>query len=108
VSQAQFAVLTVIAAHPGLPAADLTSLSRFDPRTVRVAVDCLERAGLVVARADGRCERLDVTEAGERALARARQPIVALEADLAAGLSAADERAIRRWLVQVEAAKRLR
>ena len=94
-TQAQFSVLTLIAAHWGLPSAELERLSPLGGGTVRAAVAGLERAGLVVA-----YPQLAVTRAGRRALAREREP--ALEADLAAGLSAADERAIRRWLVQVE------
>jgi len=107
VTPPQFAVLTMLAAYPGLSNADLARLALLTPQTVSVIVANLERAGALARRphaSHGRVKHLDVTPAGRKLLARCRQRVQATERRLAAGLSPAEERAVRRWLVAVAVA----
>lgn len=102
VTPPQFAVLTMLAAYPGLSNADLARLALLTPQTVSVIVANLERAGALARRphaVHGRIQHLDVTQAGAALLARCRERVTVLEESLATGLTAAEERTIRRWLV---------
>jgi len=104
VTPPQFAVLTMLAAYPGVSSADLARLSFLTPPTVSVIVANLEHSGAVARRphqVHGRIQHVDVTEAGRKLLARCRERVQVLERQLAAGLSVRDELAIRRWLVKV-------
>lgn len=104
VTQAQFAVLTMTAAYPGISNADLARLSFLTPQTVSVTVANLKRGGLLVSTphaVHGRIRHLALTKAGAAQLARCRKRVNALEKTLAADLSAADERAVRTWLTHV-------
>ena len=95
-TQLKFGVLGL----PGLSRKELAELSALDLETVPAILGGLVWAGLVVDRphaAPDRVERPGATAAVRRTLAFA-----ALEADLAAGLSIVDERAIRRWVLEVE------
>jgi DNA-binding MarR family transcriptional regulator len=49
----------------------------------------------------GRIQQLEITKAGRDVLANCRPHIQRIEKRLAAGLSASEERVIRRWLVRV-------
>jgi DNA-binding MarR family transcriptional regulator len=49
----------------------------------------------------GRIHQLEITKTGRDLLARCRPHIQRIEKRLAAGLSANEERVIRRWLVRV-------
>lgn len=102
ITQAQFAVLTMVAAYPDLSNADLARLSLLTPQTVSVIVANLRRRGALASRphaAHGRIRHLSLTPEGEVALATAKRRVGALEDDLVRDLPADDERAIRRWLV---------
>lgn len=104
VTPPQFAVLTMLAAYPGISSADVARLSLLTPQTVSIIVANLERAGAVSRRMHaihGRIQLIDVTTAGRTLLAKCRARAQALERRLAAGLSAAEEKTIRTWLVDV-------
>lgn len=98
----QFSVLTMLAAYPDACSADLARLSWLTPQTMGVIVANLERHGAVARRAHtvhGRMQCIDITANGRRPLARCRVRVTAVEEQLLAGISRADERVIRRWLV---------
>lgn len=100
----QFSVLTMLANYPGLSNADLARLSLLTPQTVSVIVANLIRAGLAERRKHaihGRIQHIELTPAGRELLAQCRKPVQRDEQWLAAGLSAAEERIVRRWLVSV-------
>lgn len=107
VTQAQFAVLTMIAAYPGISNADLARLSFLTPQTVSVTVANLKRDGLLASTphaVHGRIQHLALTKSGAGQLARCRKRVDALEKALAADLSVAEERAVRMWLARVAVA----
>jgi len=100
----QFSVLTMLAAYPGASGADLARLSLLTPQTMSVIVANLERAGTVSRRpheAHGRVQIIEITALGQQLLARCNAAAKTAEAALLAGVSPADESAVRRWLVQV-------
>ena len=49
----------------------------------------------------GRIQHIDVTEAGRKVLAQCRSRIETLNRRMAAGLTAAEEKVVRRWLVDI-------
>ncbi len=107
VTPPQFAVLTMLAAYPGVSGADLARLALLTPQTVSVIVANLERAGALARRrhaVHGRILRLELTAHGRALLEQARAKVHVLEAELGAGLSDAEARAVRRWLGGVAAA----
>ncbi|MBL8384554.1 MAG: MarR family transcriptional regulator [Burkholderiales bacterium] len=107
VTPPQFTVMTMLAAYPGASGADVARLALLTPQTLTVIVANLERAGLVARQADaahGRIRRIALTAAGERLLRACRARVAGIEREMAAGLSAAEERAVRRWLARVAAA----
>jgi DNA-binding MarR family transcriptional regulator len=88
----------------GLSNADLARLSLLTPQTVSVIVANLKRAKLLESRphaVHGRIKQLALTAPAAAVLKRCKQRVAAIEADLAAGLSASEERALRRFLVRV-------
>ena len=100
----QFSVLTMLNAYPGISNADVARLSLLTPQTVSVIVGNLERAGWLARTphaVHGRIRHLDLTDLGRAQLARCRARAGALERRIVDGLSAADERLLRRWLVRV-------
>jgi DNA-binding MarR family transcriptional regulator len=104
VTPPQFAALTMIGAYPGLSSADLARLSLLTPATIATIVANLKRAGATTARphpVHGRILQLELTDKGKAQLARCKRRVTALEAELASGLSAEEERAVRRWLTRV-------
>jgi DNA-binding MarR family transcriptional regulator len=69
VTQPQFAVLTMVAAYPGLSNADLARLSLLTPQTVSVIVANLKRSGLLASQphaVHGRIRQLALTSRGEK------------------------------------------
>ena len=107
VTPPQFAALTMIGAYPGLSSADLARLSLLTPATVAGIVANLKRDGAMTARphpVHGRILQLALTAKGKAQLARCKRRVYALEADLTAGMSEAEERAVRRWLARVATA----
>jgi DNA-binding MarR family transcriptional regulator len=104
VTRPQYAVLTMVKAYPGLSNADLARLTLLTPQTMSTIVANLKRAGLLASRphaVHGRIRQLALTEAGESALKRCRVRVDVLEKELAAGISDAEEQAVRRWLATV-------
>lgn len=104
VTPPQFAVLTMVAAYPGLSNADLARLALLTPQTVSLIVANLERAGALVRTrhaVHGRIRHLDLSEAGQGLLARCRVRVDALERDLVRELAPAEERVVRRWLAAI-------
>jgi len=108
VTPPQFSVLTMLAAYPGHSNADLARLALLTPQTVSVIIANLERMHAVVRRpheVHGRIQHLDLSPSGKALLAACRARAHAVEHELIAGLAAAEEKAIRRWLVGVATAK---
>jgi len=102
VTHPQFIVLTMVNAYEGLSSADVARLSLLTPQTVNVIVQNLERDGLIERTPDpvhGRILRLALSEDAAPLLRRCRGRVNRIEARMLAGLSAAEERAVRRWLV---------
>ena len=102
VTPAQFVILTLLKAYPGISNADLARLALLTPQTVSVIVVNIEKRGLVGRlrhAVHGRIQHLVITPAGEGLLAKCRERVDALEAALVAGLDAAQERVVRHWLV---------
>lgn len=107
VTQPQFAVLTMLAAYPGLSNADVARLALLTPQTVSVIVANLERAGSLVRKphaVHGRIQHLDLSDSGTALLKTCRERVHALERELARDLSGEEERTVRRWLVAVATA----
>ena len=85
VTPPQFAVLTMVAAYPGLSNADLARLSRLTPQTVSLIVANLKKAGALTSRphaVHGRIQQLDLTAAGAALLARCKERVAVLETRL--------------------------
>jgi len=104
VTPPQFAVLTMLAAYPGISNAELARLALQTPQTLSAIVANLERRGLLARRpheVHGRIRHLDATAEGRLLLARCRARVQRLERALARDLAPAEERAIRRWLVRL-------
>jgi DNA-binding MarR family transcriptional regulator len=104
VTPPQFAVMTMLKAYPGQSSADLARLALLTPQTVSVIVANLERAGSIVRRphgVHGRILTIELSETGIGLLERCRVRVLALEREVAEGLSQAEETAIRRWLVRI-------
>ncbi len=104
VTPPQFAILTMLAAYPGISGADLARLAMLTPQTVSLIIANLDRGGTIRRRRHeihGRIQRIDITEAGMDLLSRFRERVEMLERDLLRGFGSAEEKAIRRWLVAV-------
>jgi DNA-binding MarR family transcriptional regulator len=104
VTPPQFAFLAMLAAYPGYSSADLARLTLLTPQTVSVIIANLERMGAIERRAHavhGRIQHLELTKAGHALLAKCRSRADVVERDLSNGLSSAEERIVRRWLVSV-------
>jgi DNA-binding MarR family transcriptional regulator len=103
----QFMVLTMLMAYPGASGADLARVSLLTPQTVSVIVTNLERSGAIERHAHavhGRIQQIEVTALGRQLLAASRGKVKRVEDELLAGLSAAEEKIIRRWLVRIASA----
>lgn len=100
----QFTVLTMLVAYPGASGADLARLSLLTPQTVSVIVANLERMGALVRTphaTHGRVLQIGVSTKGRQLLARCRTAVDAIEREMAVGLTAVEEAAVRRWLVRI-------
>ena len=101
VTTPQFAVLTMIAAYPGLSGADLARLTFLTPQTINVIVRNLERDGAIAKSAHathGRILRLQATAKGRTMLRRCRARVAEIEVAMAKPLGRDEERTVRRWL----------
>ena len=101
---AQFAVLTMIVAYPGISGAELARLTFLTPQTINVIVRNLVRGGAIEKTAHavhGRVLRLTATTRGQALLKRCRVRVQEVEARIS-GLAGKDEaKAVRRWLAAV-------
>jgi DNA-binding MarR family transcriptional regulator len=101
---AQFAVLTMIAAYPGVSGADLARLTFLTPQTINVIVRNLVRGGAIEKTAHavhGRVLRLTATAKGQALLKRCRARVQEVEGRIAGLAGKDDEKAVRRWLTAV-------
>lgn len=104
VTPPQFSILTMIDSYPGLSGADLARLTMLTPQTINLIVRNLERDGLIAKSPDdvhGRILRLQTTAAGHGLRMKCRDRASRVEKRVTAGLAASEEKAIRRWLVQL-------
>jgi DNA-binding MarR family transcriptional regulator len=98
---AQYSVLSVADAEPGLSGAELARDTLLTPQTVNAIVMHLERSGLLERRPDGQDQRLRrvwVSRAGREVLAAARPAVWAVEQRMVASLTEAEQAAFRRHL----------
>jgi DNA-binding MarR family transcriptional regulator len=89
----QYAVLTAIAAEPGVSNAALARAAFVTPQTMQGIVANLERMGLLTRSehpSHGRILRADLTAKGRAALGRAHALVTDVEDKMLAGLSKAD------------------
>ena len=92
----QFAALDAIAQQPGIDQASLAATISFDRATIGGVVDRLEQKGLLrreVSAEDRRARRLSLTPAGQRLLGRLRPVVEALQAEILAPLTRAEQAA---------------
>lgn len=104
VTGAQFLVLTLLDAYPGISGAELARLTQLTPQTINLVVRKLERDALI-GRAPhethGRVLRMELTAKGRQALARCKRTADAVEQRMRALLDAPREAVVRRWLVDL-------
>lgn len=103
ITAAQYSVLSVADAEPGLSGAELARDTMLTPQSVNAIVVHLERAGLLERRPDARDQRLRriyVSLAGREALAVARPAVWAVERRMVASLTAAEQATLRRQLTE--------
>jgi DNA-binding MarR family transcriptional regulator len=101
---AQFAVLTMIVAYPGVSGAELARLTFLTPQTINVIVRNLVRSGAIEKTAHavhGRVLRLTATAKGQALLKRCRSRVQEVEGRIASLAGKDEEKAVRRWLVAV-------
>jgi DNA-binding MarR family transcriptional regulator len=106
VTPPQFVVLTMLRAYPGLSGADLARVALLTPQTVGVIIRNLQRDGAIRKTPHpmhGRVLQWALTRHGVTLLGQCRRHAIALERRLAAGLTAAEQLAIRRWLSKIAA-----
>ena len=97
----QYTALTVLERHPGITAAELARNSFVRAQTMAQTVTDLESRGFLRRERDPRSRRqflLRLTQGGETALARLREPVRAIETQLVSGLSADEAAQLRRAL----------
>jgi DNA-binding MarR family transcriptional regulator len=104
VTPAQFVVLTMLKAYPGLSGAELARVALLTPQTVGVIIRNLERAGSIRNTAHpvhGRVLMWTLTPSGTALLGKCRRLVLTLERRLSAGLSERAQLTVRRWLARV-------
>ncbi|TFW03196.1 MarR family transcriptional regulator [Oxalobacteraceae bacterium OM1] len=100
----QFSVLTMLAAYPGASGATLARLSLLTPQTMSVIIANLEKAGFVSRHAHpthGRIQEIEITVEGKKLLAKCKTAVASAEAALLENLTPAEEKVVRRWLVDI-------
>jgi DNA-binding MarR family transcriptional regulator len=101
---AQFLVMTMIAAYPGLSNADIARLTFLTPQTVSVIIGNLEKAAAISRRphqVHGRIKHLTLTAHGNALLETARHRAHAVDAALLADMTPNAEAALRQGLVSI-------
>ncbi len=104
VTPPQFLVLTMLDSYPGASGADVARLTLLTPQTVHGIIGNLERAELIARSphpVHGRVQVIALTKAGRALLSRCKERALQADAAVKAGLSAEEEAAIRRWLIQL-------
>jgi DNA-binding MarR family transcriptional regulator len=100
----QFSVLTMIATYQPVSGADLARLTLLTPQTVNVITRNLAKRGAITKQPDaihGRIIRLQMTDVGRRLLKGCKFRSDRIGAGLTTSLSAAEERVVRGWLIEV-------
>lgn len=100
-----FGVLTLIRANPGITQVALAAAFGVDKSTLSPVIVRLEKRGLVrreVLKSDRRYHGLYFESAAETAFLAARDTFRALEADVAARLSKAEQRELTRLLAKLQ------
>jgi DNA-binding MarR family transcriptional regulator len=103
-TQKQCATLQLIGANPGVSQVDLAATLGTDRATMMAMVDRLEQRGFLLRRrslADRRRQELNLTEAGEEMLARARQAIAQHERHFTSRFTAAELKALMNALGRI-------
>ena len=103
ITAAQYSVLSVADAEPGLSGAELARDTMLTPQSVNAIVVHLERAGLLERCADARDQRLRriyVSQSGREVLAAARPAVWAVEQRMVASMTAAEQATFRRQLTE--------
>lgn len=103
-TRAQFGVLSVLVADPGLSAADLARAAMVTPQATNLIVSTLERQGLIRRQqhpSRGRVLQLFATDEGAQRVRDAYPTVIELEDSIAAGLAPRQLAVIRKWLVDV-------
>src|SRR5450432_1158279 len=106
VTPAQFVVLTMLKAYPGLSGADLARVALLTPQTVGVIIRNLERDGAIKKTphpVHGRVLMWTLTRRGGTLLDKCGRHVRALERRLASGLTAKAQVTVRRWLSKIAA-----
>jgi DNA-binding MarR family transcriptional regulator len=101
ITVAQYSVLSVADAEPGLSGAELARDTMLTPQSVNAIVVALERAGLLERYADARDQRLRriyASPSGREVLAAARPAVWAVEQRMVASMTAAEQATFRRQL----------
>jgi DNA-binding MarR family transcriptional regulator len=104
VSPGQLGVLLTVEANPGINQTRIGRALGIDRSTLVALIDRLESRGFVArkpAPADRRSHALSLTRAGEQFLAALLPDLMRHEAEIAAGLSAADRRRLIALLARV-------
>jgi DNA-binding MarR family transcriptional regulator len=104
VTPAQFVVLTMLRAYPGLSGADLARVALLTPQTVGIIIRNLERDGAIRKTphpVHGRVLQWTLTRRGATRLDKCRRHALILERRLVAGLPKQAKATIRRWLARI-------
>lgn len=104
VTHPQFVLLTMLSAYPGASNAELARVTLLTPQSVNVIVNNLERAGAVARKPralHGRIIELELTGKGRHLLTASRKHVLAIEQDVAKGLSPKEQRLVRQWLARI-------
>ncbi|MEU2254787.1 MarR family transcriptional regulator [Nocardia xishanensis] len=100
-STSQYATLMMTAAQPGMSVADIAREVASTRQAANEMIGGLEKEGLIERRphpTDRRTHQIQVTEAGMRRYAAARVAVARREAELEAGLTPVQRKAIREWM----------
>src|SRR3954453_12005763 len=98
-SAQEYAVLSVFETRSELSTSELARIAQVTRQTMHAAVLGLEAAGLLERRAvNQRVVRMRLTAEGQPRLEAAPAVVRGIERDALAGLSPAEERAVRTWL----------
>lgn len=106
ITPGELGALMIVQANPGLKQSELAAGLGIDRSTLVAVVKELERRGLIRrarARRDRRAYALTLAPRGRRLLARARAPLAAHEARIAAALTPAEHATLRELLRRIAA-----